>query len=74
MNPLSFFTILFLCSSTSAQRGRGFASSILNRVQQVGSQWMQTMQDQVEEAGKVAKVLAGDATDAFHTVIFFYRK
>jgi ABC-type sugar transport system substrate-binding protein len=52
-----------------AHRGesRGF-SSIFGQVQRVGDQWVQTVKESVQEAGNVAKILAGDAKDALKTV------
>ena len=38
------------------------------QVSQVGSQWVKSVQNSVDEIGKVASVLAGDATDAVNTV------
>ena len=38
------------------------------KVSQVGSQWVKSVQNSVDEIGKVASVLAGDATDAVNTV------
>ena len=56
------------------QNGRSLvtsASALFGQVQQVGSQWMQSVNERMGEAGKVARVLAGDASDAIKTVRYF---
>ena len=54
------------CQNTDSHRG--FGSSLWGQVSQVGSQWLKSVQNSVDEIGKVASVLAGDATDAVNTV------
>ena len=57
-------------SLTRARENRGFISSLFGNLHQEGSRWVQSMQDGVEEVGKVAQVLAEDASDAIKTVSF----
>ena len=62
LNLISYST----CQNTDSHRG--FGSSLWGQVSQVGSQWLKSVQNSVDEIGKVASVLAGDATDAVNTV------
>ena len=62
LNLISYST----CQNTDSHRG--FGSSLWGQVSQVGSQWVKSVQNSVDEIGKVASVLAGDATDAVNTV------
>lgn len=48
--------------------------SIWGQVHQVGSQWVKLVQNSVGEIGKVAKVLAGDASDAVSTVSLLFHE
>lgn len=66
--------LLLSISSGQRGRGRGFASSLFGHMHQAGSRLMQSVQNGMEEAGKVAQVLAGDATDAIKTVRITYAK
>ena len=60
------------CSSCqNSDSHRGFGSSLWGQMHHVGSQWIKTVQNSVDEIGKVAGVLAGDATDAVNTVSTF---
>jgi len=60
--------VLFDLSNSQNEEFRGLGSSIWGQVHQVGSQWVKSVQNSVDEIGKVAKVLAGDASDAVSTV------
>ena len=62
LNLISYST----CQNLDSHRG--FGSTLWGQVSQVGSEWAKSVQNSVDEIGKVASVLAGDATDAVNTV------
>ena len=54
LNLISYST----CQNLDSHRG--FGSSLWGQVSQVGSQWVKSVQNSVDEIGKIASVLAGD--------------